>query len=96
MKLSQEQIQLYVTEYKLNNKLPVRKIPCTVTGNEVTMFGNNLHKRVAKYGGIEELLTSFVSRRAKAKPARKFVVNDPVAVEVEVPATENTPELVAA
>lgn len=70
MKLTPEQIDEYVTAYETTNKLPVNKVPCTVTGVEVTMFGSNLHKRVAKYGGIRQLLTGFISRAGKPKPAK--------------------------
>jgi len=70
MKLTPEQIDEYVTAYETSNKLPVNKIPCTISGVEVTMFGSNLHKRVAKYGGIRQLLETFVSRAGKPKPVK--------------------------
>jgi hypothetical protein len=66
-KLTPEQIEAWVLKYESTGKLPSHKIPCS-SGNrvETTMFGDNLHKRVAKFGNIRELLMNFKSRPARA------------------------------
>ena len=63
--MDNDTLNKWVEQYEQNKTLPSKKIACTVTGTEVTMFGPNLHKRVEKYGGIRNLLTTFVSRAAK-------------------------------
>ena len=65
-KLTLEQIEEWSVKYEATGKLPNTKIPCS-SGNGVatTMFGDNLHKRVVKFGGIRNLLTTFKSRAAR-------------------------------
>jgi hypothetical protein len=66
-KLTSEQVEAWALKYETTGKLPVTKIPCSSgNGVETTMFGSNLHKRVAKFGGIRELLLNFKSRPARA------------------------------
>jgi hypothetical protein len=66
-KLSAELFEAWAVKYETTGKLPVSKIPCSSgNGVETTMFGDNLHKRVAKFGGIRELLMNFKSRPARA------------------------------
>ena len=66
MKLTPEQIDAWVAAYEATGKLPSPKIPCsTGSGVMTTMFGDNLHKRVVKFGGIRNLLENFVSRDAR-------------------------------
>ncbi|MEI6423823.1 MAG: hypothetical protein WCP55_16525 [Lentisphaerota bacterium] len=74
--LTEEQITEYSKVYNTTKKLPVKQIPCTVTGELTTIFGENLDRRVVKYGTIENLLRTFVSRNGakvgapvKEKPA---------------------------
>jgi len=65
-KLSAEQVEAWAIKYETTGKLPSPKIPCsTGSGVETTMFGDNLHKRVAKFGGIRNLLTTFVCRQGR-------------------------------
>ena len=64
--LTTEQIEEWAVKYETTGKLPQTKIPCsTGCGVETTMFGDNLHKRVVKFGGIRNLLTTFVCRQQR-------------------------------
>ena len=66
--LTPEQIDAWVASYEATGKLPSPKIPCsTGSGVMTTMFGDNLHKRVLKFGGIRNLLETFEARDARAK-----------------------------
>ena len=65
-KLSPEQVEAWAVKYETTGKLPSPKIPCSSgNGVETTMFGDNLHKRVVKFGGVRELLLNFKSRGAR-------------------------------
>lgn len=66
--LTPEIVDAWVASYEATRKLPQTKIPCS-SGNGVmtTMFGDNLHKRVLKFGGIRNLLETFVCREVRAK-----------------------------
>ena len=65
-KLTSEQIEEWAVKYETTGKLPNTKVPCsTGCGVETTMFGDNLHKRVVKFGGIRNLLTTFVCRQQR-------------------------------
>lgn len=67
-KLTTEEIDVWVASYEATGKLPSPKVPCS-SGNGVltTMFGDNLHKRVLKFGGIRNLLETFESRAVRAQ-----------------------------
>lgn len=68
MKLTPEEIEAWAVSYENTLKLPATRIPCsTGCGITTTMFGDNLHKRVVKFGGIRNLLTNFVCREARQK-----------------------------
>ena len=64
--LTEDQLNDWVAKYEATGKLPQTKIPCS-SGNGVltTMFGSNLHKRVAKFGGVRNLLLNFKSREVR-------------------------------
>ena len=65
-KLTSEQIEEWAVKYETTGKLPNTKIPCSSgNGVETTMFGDNLHKRVVKFGGIRNLLSTFVCRQQR-------------------------------
>ena len=65
-KLTPEQIDAWVAAYEATGKLPSPKIPCSSgSGVLTTMFGDNLHKRVIKFGGIRNLLENFVCREGR-------------------------------
>ena len=57
----------FIQEYGASGSPKQRKIPCTITGEMVTIFGANLKKRVEKFGSVEALLDGFVSRKASAQ-----------------------------
>ena len=64
--LTEDQLNDWVAKYEATGKLPQTKIPCsTGSGVLTTMFGDNLHKRVVKFGGIRNLLTTFVCRQQR-------------------------------
>ena len=64
--LTEDQLNDWVSKYETTGKLPQTKIPCsTGSGVLTTMFGDNLHKRVVKFGGIRNLLTTFVCRQQR-------------------------------
>ena len=65
MKLTAEEKTAWITMYNSERKLPSTRVPCTVTGKGIVMFGDNLHARVIKYGGIENLLDTFTCREAR-------------------------------
>ena len=66
--LTPEIIDAWVLSYESNRKLPQQKVPCSSgNGTLTTMFGDNLHKRVMKFGGIRNLLETFVCREVRAK-----------------------------
>lgn len=52
----------FIAEYYATGKPSSKKIPCSVTGKMVTMFGSNLHNRVKKFGSVERLLAEFRCR----------------------------------
>ena len=65
MVLTAEEKTAWITMYNSERKLPSTRVPCTVTGKGIVMFGDNLHARVIKYGGIENLLDTFTCREAR-------------------------------
>ena len=75
-KLTLEQIEEWAVKYEATGKLPNTKIPCS-SGNGVatTMFGDNLHKRVAKFGGIRNLLMNFTCRAARNAAKAQALLN---------------------
>jgi len=65
--MTQEQIQKEVKHYKSTDKLTSHPyITCTVTGEKVMAFGPMLKKKIERHGGLENLLQTFVSRKAKS------------------------------
>ncbi len=70
--LTPAQTDAWVQSYEACGKLPETRIPCNRgCGTLTTMFGDNLRKRVAKFGGIRPLLETFACRacRRAGKPA---------------------------
>ena len=65
MVLTAEEKTAWITMYNSERKLPSTRVPCTVTGKGIVMFGDNLHARVIKYGGIANLLDTFTCREAR-------------------------------
>jgi hypothetical protein len=90
--LDQDTLNTWVAQYEKNKTLPSKKIACTVTGTEVTMFGPNLHKRVTAFGGVRELLTGFVCRAAK-KDQKQKSINVTVRARAKKPAQEVIAEM---
>ena len=68
MKLTTEEVDAWVASYETTGKLPSPKVPCSTGGGVLTtMFGDNLHKRVLKFGGIRNLLEMFEARDVRAR-----------------------------
>ena len=57
----------FITQFNASGSPKQRKVPCTVTGEMVTIFGANLKRRIEKYGSVEAFLDGFVSRKAASK-----------------------------
>jgi hypothetical protein len=73
--LTPEIIDAWVLSYESTRKLPQTKVPCSSgNGTLTTMFGDNLHKRVLKFGGIRNLLETFVCREVRAKAKAEAVL----------------------
>ena len=77
-------VDAFVAQYELRKTLPSPKIVCTETGTLITAFGPNLHGKVAKYGGIRNLLTQFVCQKAKKAAIPTAEVPDEIIVAVGV------------
>jgi hypothetical protein len=63
----------YIAQYNATGSPKQRKVPCTTTGQMVTIFGANLKSRIAKYGSVEAFLDGFVSRKAASKKFKQTV-----------------------
>ena len=89
-KLTSEQIDAWVASYEATGKLPSPKVPCS-SGNGVmtTMFGDNLHKRVLKFGGIRNLLETFESREVRSRAKAEATLAKLAAKSVPVAAVED-------
>lgn len=75
-KLTPELVEAWALKYEATGTLPNKMIPCSSgCGVETTMFGDNLHKRVVKFGGIRELLKTFVCRKERQKEKMKALLN---------------------
>lgn len=75
--LTAEEKASWIKMYNEERKLPSKYVPCTVTGKGIVMFADNLHARVIKFGGIENLLNNFISREAQL--SAKSVVKEQLA-----------------
>lgn len=64
-------IDAMCAQYTERGTLPTTKIVCTKTGKLITMFGENLHRRVYRFGGIRNLLTKFVCSEAGGRLPRQ-------------------------
>lgn len=82
--LNNDAINYMVEHFKSEGTLPTNYIECTVTGLAVTCFGTNLKKKIEKYGDIKTLLTTFVSKGAAKKVAKKTVQTKTDKVKVQI------------
>jgi len=75
-KLNTETLNAWTEMYNSKFKLPETKIPCTTSDCQVqtTMFGTNLHSRVIKFGGIENLLSTFECKNCRAKSKAQALI----------------------
>jgi len=73
--LTEAQIKLFVDHYNEYKCFPGSKIPCTITGKLTTCVGPWMTKKIAEYGGPENLLRKYRCRGAlkKAKQIIKGV-----------------------
>jgi len=58
--------------------LPTPVIECTASGTAYTCFGTNLKNKIEKFGGLKELLTTFVGRGAKVKEKAKKTIDEKI------------------
>jgi hypothetical protein len=65
--LNEEQIQIFVKHFNERGNFPGFKIPCSVTGKLTTCVGPWKDKKIAEFGGPENLLRNYVSRSANKK-----------------------------
>jgi len=77
MKLNTEELNTWINSYNNTAKLPNTKVPCSNDNCEVqtTMFGTNLHERVVKFQGIENLLTKFECKTCRAKAKARAILS---------------------
>jgi len=61
----------FIAQFNQSGSPKQRKVPCTVTGEMVTIFGANLKRRIEKFGSVEAFLDGFVSRKAASKKYKK-------------------------
>lgn len=83
--MTQEQIQKEVKHYKSTGKLTSHPyLTCTVTGEKIMAFGPMLKKKIERHGGLENLLKTFVSRKAKSasKPQKVPKLKKPKKVKL--------------
>ena len=65
--MTQEQIQQEINCFKSTKRLTTHPyLICTSTGEKVMAFGQMLEKKIDRYGGLENMLKTFVSRKAKS------------------------------
>lgn len=57
----------FITQFNTTGAPKQRKVPCTITGQMITIFGANLRNRVTQFGSVEAFLDGFVSRKAASK-----------------------------
>lgn len=71
--LTEAQIKLFLEHFEKNGSFPGSKIPCNITGKLTTCVGPWLKKKVAEFGGAENLLRKYICRGAvkKHKEAQK-------------------------
>jgi hypothetical protein len=69
LKLTPDVVDEWVSMYETECSLPQQKVPCcAVDCTKLTvMFGDNLDKRVVKYGGIRKLLETFKCQVCRRK-----------------------------
>lgn len=63
--LSPEDKAEWAKMYDVSKKLPNINIPCNVCSMGITCGHDNLHSKVAKFGGILNLLNNFVCRECR-------------------------------
>lgn len=88
MLLNATEKQEWVDMYDENKRFPKNEVPCTTCNEGVTMFGDNLKKRITKFGSAQELLDGLVCRDCKGKIKRGEMIapaTPQASVEVEAP-----------
>lgn len=71
--MTQEQIQKEIRCYNSTGRLTTHPyLTCTASGQKVMAFGPMLKKKIERYGGLEKMLSTFISRKAQsaAKPPK--------------------------
>jgi len=101
--MTPQQIQKEVAHYKSTKKLTTHPhLICTMTGEKVMAFGQMLEKKIERYGNLENLLKTFVSRKAKSiqkgpkpqkasKKPRKEKIIEKIDEVYDIPTFRNEP-----
>jgi hypothetical protein len=75
-KLTPEQVAYFVSYYDAHGVIPGNKIVCNETGKLTTCVGPWMRKKIDQFGGVEGLLTNYVStknRKSGGKPLAKKI-----------------------
>jgi hypothetical protein len=103
--MTPQQIQKEVAHYKSTKRLTTHPhLICTMTGEKVMAFGQMLEKKIEKHGGLENLLNTFVSRKAKSiqkgpkpqkptKKPRKEKIIEEINEVYDIPIFQNKPHI---
>ncbi len=90
-------ITAWIETFNSTGKLPEQRIPCSNESctTSTTCFGANLDSKIAKHGGLMNLLTTFECRecRSASKPAKVKPVRAPRASTKQEEPTQSTPRV---
>jgi hypothetical protein len=67
--LTEAQIKMFLEHFNENGSFPGSKIPCNITGKLTTCVGPWMRKKIAEFGGAENLLRKYICRGAVKKHA---------------------------
>lgn len=74
---SGKELKELVDHYNTKGKLPTIYVQCTVSGEPIVLFGDNLERRVKAYGGIENVLTLIIKKdKIKELKSQGFNLSD--------------------
>lgn len=80
-----EVIDYLESYYETYNTLPTKVLECNAGTGAYTAFGQNLAAKVAKAGGIRNLIATFVGRGAKKNTVTASIEKRTKKIKVTVP-----------
>ena len=80
-----EVIDYLESYYETYNTLPTKVLECNAGTGAYTAFGQNLAAKVAKAGGIRNLITTFTGRGAKKNQVKATLEKRTKKIKVTVP-----------